>query len=440
MKDWQNDILNKFVIELSKLNDNKLHDINIIKINIDDIDLTNLLNSDSIYYRSNRKEILFTKVYKELSLFIDENENKKVHDHIQDFLNNGIDLFYYSRFDLKSPKEELWKDFGDNQIIVPRLYFTKNFSNVELKFIFSDNEFVNIRSIFSICLDELEKNNEENSNSNSIINRSFYPENEDWEFNINKVLKLIKDDKYQKIVQARKHTIEYSQNPDPIEVFKKLAESQNETHLFYIHSKDSVFLGASPELLFSRISRLVSSDSLAGTRKRTGNVLEDNASALELINNPKELREQQIVKDEIYNRLKSVSDRIEATPLRVKKLKHLMHLHNTINAKINEDVSDFDLINKLHPTPAVGSLPNDNSSIINEIEKWDRGLYAAPIGIISKDNSEIIVAIRSALIHDNSLTIFSGAGIVEGSEPEKEWEEINHKMKNFLAILDNDIN
>jgi menaquinone-specific isochorismate synthase len=98
------------------------------------------------------------------------------------------------------------------------------------------------------------------------------------------------------------------------------------------------------------------------------------------------------------------------------------------------------LIEKLHPTAAVGGIPHQLAmQKILEIEKEERFLYAAPIGIISKEFSEIVVGIRSGFIKDKNLTIFGGAGIVKGSDAEEEWNETGIKMQPFTKVLNKSV-
>ena len=73
--------------------------------------------------------------------------------------------------------------------------------------------------------------------------------------------------------------------------------------------------------------------------------------------------------------------------------------------------------------------------MINKLEPFDRGWYAAPIGIICRDWSEIVIALRSVLLVGNSARIFAGAGIVQGSEPRAEWDELESKISIALDIL-----
>src|SRR5690606_13237925 len=97
---------------------------------------------------------------------------------------------------------------------------------------------------------------------------------------------------------------------------------------------------------------------------------------------------------------------------------------------------DADLLRGLHPTPAVGGVPRDRAmAFIASRENFDRGWYAGPVGWISSDAAEFAVAIRSGIVDGDTLALYSGAGIVEGSEPAAEWGEIEQKMSNFLGVL-----
>jgi menaquinone-specific isochorismate synthase len=90
----------------------------------------------------------------------------------------------------------------------------------------------------------------------------------------------------------------------------------------------------------------------------------------------------------------------------------------------------------LHPSPAVGGVPPGKAlEYIREHEPFDRGWYAGPVGWIGPNSSEFAVAIRSGLVHDNTLSLYSGAGIVDGSTPEDEWNEIDTKLSSALSAL-----
>ena len=118
------------------------------------------------------------------------------------------------------------------------------------------------------------------------------------------------------------------------------------------------------------------------------------------------------------------------------KLARVQHILKRFRFSLKKSVSDFELINALHPTAAVGGYPKENiKNEIHALEQFDRGWYAAPVGWIGKDASEFAVAIRSGLIDKDTLYLYSGAGIIDGSVSESEWDEIENKISNFLKAL-----
>jgi menaquinone-specific isochorismate synthase len=99
-------------------------------------------------------------------------------------------------------------------------------------------------------------------------------------------------------------------------------------------------------------------------------------------------------------------------------------------------VTAVELLAALHPTPAVGGVPRDAAlGAIRAQEPFDRGWYAGPVGWIGADAAEFAVGIRSGLVWPDRLALYSGAGIVEGSVPDREWDEIEQKIADFAAVL-----
>ena len=97
---------------------------------------------------------------------------------------------------------------------------------------------------------------------------------------------------------------------------------------------------------------------------------------------------------------------------------------------------DAQLIDSLHPTPAVCGTPRSPAqSWLAANEGFDRGLYAAPVGWIGDDAAELCVAIRSALVAGDDVSVFAGAGLVAGSEPDAEWSEVEGKIAAMLEAL-----
>ncbi|WP_008308516.1 isochorismate synthase MenF [Leptolyngbya sp. PCC 6406] len=198
------------------------------------------------------------------------------------------------------------------------------------------------------------------------------------------------------------------------------------------------FIGASPERLLSiRQGRLVT-DALAGSAPRGATASEDHHIGQTLLNNPKEQSEHRLVVDFIVERLQAQGLQPRyGTPPGLLRLSHIQHLHTPIGGDVPSHLSPLQLVAALHPTPAVAGVPTAAAcEQIRQSEGGDRGLYAAPFGWIdSQGNSEFIVGIRSALLQGNRARLFAGAGIVAGSDPDRELAEIQLKLQALAEAL-----
>jgi menaquinone-specific isochorismate synthase len=152
----------------------------------------------------------------------------------------------------------------------------------------------------------------------------------------------------------------------------------------------------------------------------------------------KDLREHRWVKKMIIDRLTPYCERIEETlDEKLLKLSHVQHLVSEFRADLHSGVRNEQILEALHPTPAVGGYPKKPAvERISQLEPFDRGWYAAPVGWVSQDEAEFAVAIRSALVQKEQLHIFAGSGIVNGSDPKKEWDENRNKAQNFLQLFE----
>ena len=107
---------------------------------------------------------------------------------------------------------------------------------------------------------------------------------------------------------------------------------------------------------------------------------------------------------------------------------------------LKKQVSIFEIVKQLHPTPALGGEPREESlAFIREHESLDRGWYGAPVGWLdSNDNGEFVVAIRSGLIKPLEASLFAGCGVMGDSDPEMEYEETNVKFMPMLHMLEDE--
>lgn len=199
------------------------------------------------------------------------------------------------------------------------------------------------------------------------------------------------------------------------------------------------FIGASPERLLSIRENQITTDALAGSAPRGTTPNLDRQLGQTLLNSEKERYEHRVVVEFLLAQLRSLGLKPQyAAAPQLMRLFHIQHLHTPISADFAcHLISPLEVLSRLHPTPAVAGTPRQQAcQLIQQYETFDRGLYAAPLGWIDTDgNSEFIVGIRSALIDGRKARLYAGAGIVSGSQPDKELAEIKLKLQSLLNAL-----
>ena len=261
-----------------------------------------------------------------------------------------------------------------------------------------------------------------------------------WVDSVENATDLIKSGEFKKIVLARELHVKLQAPVSDTRLLNHLRNQYPDCYSFLI-SQDgkSSFIGSTPERLASFHDREVLTEGLAGSISRGKTASEDAVLEYELLHSQKDLSEHAFVLDAIEENLQRYSDVFEH-PMSpgVKKLSNVQHLYTPVHARIKKGVSRTEVLSRLHPTPAVGGYPREAAMpFINKLEHFDRGWYAAPIGWINAHGEgEFVVAIRSGLINSNEVRFFAGCGIVEDSNPQKEWDETNLKFIPMLTALE----
>lgn len=203
------------------------------------------------------------------------------------------------------------------------------------------------------------------------------------------------------------------------------------------NGKGQSFIGASPERLISIHSQQLITDALAGSAPRGKTPAEDAANANRLLESEKERHEHLLVIDFITQRLSQLGLLPQVLAPRLRQLSNIQHLWTPISAIVPANVHPLKIVSQLHPTPAVAGAARDIACAeIRRYESFERGLYAAPLGWIdSHGNCEFIVGIRSALIDGDCARLYAGAGIVAGSDPDREFAEVQLKLQALLKAL-----
>ncbi|GAA0302362.1 isochorismate synthase [Halarchaeum salinum] len=222
--------------------------------------------------------------------------------------------------------------------------------------------------------------------------------------------------------------------PDAME---RLGDTYPSCFRFALRPTDgATFFGASPERLVTRADRDVRTGALAATVGRGETPDEDQQLAADLRSSSKYRHEHDVVTERIRDQLAGVATAIETGERRVRKLETVQHLFTPITA--SSDAHVLDLVEALHPTPAVGGLPPDAAlRVIRETETFDRGWYAAPVGWFDRSgDGTFAVALRSALADETHVRPFAGAGIVADSDPDTEWAEVQLKYRPILDVFE----
>lgn len=344
---------------------------------------------------------------------------------------------------------KIWKQFGAARFVLPEWMLVRN-GNLHLLTLIIEKGELEIYEIYQAIIEKitdflnlagkLNRVPERTATEQNVLCSLQHPdEHSRWIEKVETARKLIAEGKFEKIVLARSVEVESKCKIRPAVLSHNLRQKYPGCFNFMIQTDDDTsFLGATPERLASFQKGTLLTEGLAGTAGRGKSAIEDAAIANNLMRSKKDRSEHDYVVRAIDSSLRPFSYRIEhPRQPRVKKLQNVQHLFTPISASVKSGVKIHQLIEKLHPTPAVGGFPREEASrYIQHIDQVDRGWYAAPIGWFNLNGSgEFAVAIRSALLHKQRATLFAGCGIVKDSDPEKEWTETLSKLKPMLDAL-----
>lgn len=264
------------------------------------------------------------------------------------------------------------------------------------------------------------------------------PDAEGWTRSVRRALAAMEECVYEKIVLARRVTLVFDGPLSPPALLRALKQhTRHSFHFSFQPDPHHAFVGATPERLYRREGNRLLTEAIAGTRPRGRTAAEDARWAAELQRSDKDRREHQFVVDGIRQALDGLADDVASDERpELLTLWHAQHLKTAMRAVLKPHVDDADLLTALHPTPAVGGYPRDAAlPALTSLETFDRGYYAAPVGWLDRDQAQFAVGIRSGLIEHGNLHLYSGAGIVPGSDPLQEWNEIENKIQDFLSVL-----
>ena len=259
-----------------------------------------------------------------------------------------------------------------------------------------------------------------------------------WRESVDRVLAEVASGAVDKVVLARRARARAETDFDPIASLKRLERRYRSCTLFLFRQGASSFIGATPERLVRLDGGLVRADCLAGSVGRGATEAEDRAHGRALLSDDKERREHAMVVSALREALTPFCSALTtAGEPSLLRLPNVQHLHTPVKGRLRDGHHVLDLVDALHPTPATGGVPRERAlTMIHELEEFDRGWYAGPLGWVDADGGgEFVVGIRSALLRGAEAVLYAGCGIVAGSEPEREYAESNLKMQAMLWAL-----
>jgi menaquinone-specific isochorismate synthase len=349
-------------------------------------------------------------------------------------------LFGGFSFDPKEGKAPQWNHFHAGKFFVPTVMLTISSSGTVLtanRWTNGDEDAEQVLGKLLESVSTMEKFHEFKKHPAELC-RVEEQNTSEWLGAVRSATAEIQKKKYDKIVLAREVVATFKENIQIDKLIENLLKDQKTSYIYVVEEGEKSFVSASPERLIKKEGNIVSSSCIAGSIRRGKNEEEDEKLGQELLSDQKNRAEHEIVVHMIHKAFQTNCIEVSKPDKPgLYKTRNIQHLYTPITGTMTENASIFDLIYQLHPTPAVGGEPRESAlNFIRNAEPMIRGWYAAPVGWVdSAGNGEFIVALRSGLIEGNQARLFAGCGIVEDSDPAREFEETQIKLRPMLSAL-----
>jgi isochorismate synthase len=299
------------------------------------------------------------------------------------------------------------------------------FHNEEAKIVFPESKsrriWTNITNVGGLTLQEPKSNLTQISNPQEIKEKHLNL--------VKEGLAFIKEGQAKKIVLSWKEVLRID-NFDMLNTFKKMLMNYENAFVYlWFHPEVGMWMGASPERLLHIKNNLLKSMALAGTQLFEGSE--------KVIWNEKEIKEQEFVTDFLLDQLTGSVSSIKVSKPYTAKAGSLLHIRTDISGTLDSDKTLKDLIDALHPTPAVCGLPKDVATnfILNK-EGYHRDYYSGYLGELNVDHTtNLYVNLRCMKLKNNEASIYVGGGITIDSNPDEEWAETLSKTGVMRKVL-----
>ena len=296
--------------------------------------------------------------------------------------------------------------------------------------------FDNIKKSLFIVVNVQEDENKKTKNK---INFSSSVAKHEYLDSKKKIKKYIVEGDVMQVVYGQELTTPFEGSP--IDLYKSLRKLNPSPYMYFLKIDDLHIVGASPEILVRLQNNEVTVRPIAGTIKRGKNEKEDNELAFKLKNDPKEIAEHLMLIDLGRNdvgRIAKIGSVETTEQMKIEKYSHVMHLVSNVIGELDEGYSSIDVLKATFPAGTLSGAPKVRAmEIIDELEPDRRGVYGGAIGYLSwTGNMDLAIAIRTAVIQDQELSVRAGGGVVYDSDPEAEYQESLNKAQSIIKAIE----
>ncbi len=249
---------------------------------------------------------------------------------------------------------------------------------------------------------------------------------------VDKAKEYIKAGDIFQVVPSQRWSQEFT--APPFALYRSLRRTNPSPFMFFFNFGGFQVIGASPEILVRVFGSEVTIRPIAGTRPRGATPAEDKAYEQDLINDPKELAEHLMLLDLGRNDTGRVSKIGTVKPTEefiIERYSHVMHIVSNVVGELSDDHDALSALLAGMPAGTVSGAPKVRAmEIIDELEPEKRGVYGGGVGYFAANGDmDMCIALRTAVLKDETLYIQAGGGVVYDSDPEAEYQETVNKSK-----------
>jgi len=355
----------------------------------------------------------------------------------------GARLLCGFAFDPDDPMRGRWSGLPNSLLWIPELLLERRGGDTAITFSARPGVggedtlkrwralFAELRRSFSLALPA--------SRRNPLRRLAEHPDEHRWKVLIPHATRDIGEGRLIKVVIGRRIRVRGRHPFDPSRVSAELHGLYPSCTQISLAFGSRTLHAATPERLLSVRGGQVCVDALAGSAPRASEVAEDSALGSDLSRDEKNLREHRLVVERAADALGTLCSQVEYPPRpALMKLRSVQHLHTPLTGRLKPGVSALQLLEGLHPTPAVAGTPSELARDWLRIHGDDhRGWYTGAFGWLDPEgDAGLDVVLRCALVEGREADLYAGAGIVAGSQPEQELQETELKLRSVWEALE----